>query len=93
MYRQPLLLKSSLKKKLASYQNRCHYPSILKPLPMYLHDPEPTGSLVAEVGEVIGEGLDRLCRVAGLGVLAVVADEDGLFRLDDADSCLALQAE
>jgi hypothetical protein len=59
---------------------------------MYLHDPERTGSLVAEVGEVIGEGLDRLCRVAGLGVLAVVADEDGLFRLDDADSCLALAA-
>jgi hypothetical protein len=43
-------------------------------------------SLVADVDEVVGEGLDGLCRVAGLDALAVVADKDGLFRLDDADT-------
>jgi hypothetical protein len=92
MYRQ-VLLKSSLKKRLASYQNRFHYPSIMKPLLVYLHDPQRTGNLVALLNEVVGEGLDRLCCVAGLNVLAMVSDEDGLFRLGDADSCLALKVE
>jgi hypothetical protein len=62
----------------------------VKPLLIYLHDPERTGNLVAQPDEVIAEGLDRLPRVAGLGSVAVVGDEDGLFRLGDADSCLAL---
>lgn len=46
--------------------------------------------LVALLGQVIGEGRDSLCRVAGLGVLAVVANEDGLRGLEDADALLAL---
>jgi hypothetical protein len=92
MYRQ-VLLKSSLEKRLASYQNRFHYPSIVKRFLVYLHDPERAGNLVAQPDEVIAEGLDRQSRVAGLGTLAVVGDEDGLFRLGDAHSCLALQVE
>jgi hypothetical protein len=51
-----------------------------------------TAYLIAEVDKVVGERLDGLCRVTRLDVLAVVADEDSLFRLDDADPCLALQA-
>ena len=49
--------------------------------------------LVAELAEVVGEGLDGLCRVAGHHVLAVVGDKDGLFGPGDADALLALRRE
>lgn len=46
--------------------------------------------LIASLLEVVGERLNSLCRVAGLNVGAVVADEDGLFRLHDDDTGLVL---
>jgi hypothetical protein len=58
-----------------------------------LHSPcttETVSPLVAEVDQIVGERLDGGCGVAGLDILAVVADENGLFRLDDANPCPAL---
>ena len=49
-----------------------------------------TVRLVAETGEVVGELLDDVGGVAGRVLLAVVADDDGLRRLGDADAGPAL---
>ena len=46
--------------------------------------------LVSGPDQVVRESLDSLCRVAGLVLLAVVADEDGLFRLGDAEAVPSL---
>ena len=52
-----------------------------------------TARLVAEAGEVVGELLDDVGGVAGHVLLAVVADDDGLRRLGDADAGPALSGE
>ena len=49
--------------------------------------------LISGGDQVVREGLDGLCCVAGLNVLGVVADEYGLLRLDDTDAYLALDVE
>lgn len=43
----------------------------------------PRFSLVADTNEVVGEGLDDGCGLAGLGGLGVLGDEDGLLGLDE----------
>lgn len=45
---------------------------------------------VSGLDQVVCERLDRRCGVAGLRVLTVVADENGLRRLDNDDSCPSL---
>lgn len=45
---------------------------------------------VSGLDQVVCERLDRRCGVAGLRVLTVVADENGLGRLDNDDSCPSL---
>jgi hypothetical protein len=45
---------------------------------------------VSGLDQVICERLDRRCGVAGLRILTVVADENGLARLDNDDSCPSL---
>ena len=52
--------------------------------------PRLCSGLVSGVDQVVRKSLDGLCRVTGLDVLGVVADEDGLFRLDNADAYPAL---
>lgn len=77
---------------MTSYRNLPGYPSITeRPLNYRSHIGHGTDGLVADADQVVGEGLDGLCRVAGLGVLTVVADEDGLFGLGDAEAFLALR--
>ena len=45
---------------------------------------------VAGRDQVVCERLDRRCGVAGLRILTVVANENGLGRLDNDDSCPSL---
>lgn len=85
--------KSSLKKRVTSYRNLSwlsihHSPPPGLPLSHIGHGAD---GLVADADQVVGEGLDGLCRVAGLRVLGMVADEDGLLGLGNADTDLALQ--
>jgi hypothetical protein len=46
--------------------------------------------LVSLTNEVVGEAFDGLRRVSGLDVLAIMANEDGLLRLNDNDTSTAL---
>jgi hypothetical protein len=91
MYRSAPPRKPSLKKRVTSYRNLPGYPSIVEPPAPPLAYQIRTDDLVADADQVVGEGLDGLCRVAGLHVLAVVADKDGLFGLGDADAYLPLR--
>ncbi len=94
--------KSSLKKKVGLGSDQNHpsptssspssklsiHPSAMGPSELSL---KGTHGLVAEADQVIGESRNGLRGAAGLGGLAVVADEDGLFRRDDDDALLALR--
>lgn len=49
-----------------------------------------TAYLVLEADQVVSQLLDSLCRVTGLSIFAVVAEQDGLVGLCDCDAFLPL---